>query len=109
MPVAQQNKVSAYTLLALAGLKPEDDWSATTGNSMRVAKDIRRFIREVFGVDFKDRETIRRQALHYFVQAGLVAYNPDNPNLPVNSPNAHYALTAEAVALLQTFGAPSSS
>lgn len=103
LPAAQQNKVSAYTLLALSGLKPADDWSATTGNSMRVAKGIRHFIREFFGVDFKDRETIRRQALQYFVQAGLVAYNPDNPNLPVNSPKAHYALTAEALALLQAF------
>jgi hypothetical protein len=106
MPAAQQNKVSAYTLLALAGLKPGDDWGAATGNSMRVAKGIRHFIREVFGVDFKDRETIRRQVLQYFVQAGLVAYNPDKPSLPTNSPLAHYALTTEATALLRAYGTP---
>lgn len=36
------------------------------------------------------RETFRRQVLHQFLQARIVDYNPDNPALPVNSPNAHY-------------------
>jgi type II restriction enzyme len=39
-------------------------------------------------------------------QAGVTAYNPDNPNLPVNSPNAHYALTAEALAAIRAYGTP---
>jgi hypothetical protein len=30
-----------------------------------------------------------RQVLHQFVQVRIVDYNPDNPKLPVNSPNVH--------------------
>ena len=106
MPAAQQNKISAYTLLALAGLGPDDPWPATTNQSKRVSRGISDFIAGTYGQVYKEntRETFRRQVLHQFVQAGLVAYNPDAPNLPVNSPKAHYALTAEAAALLRTYG-----
>lgn len=50
------------------------------------------------------RETFRRQVLHQFVQARIADYNPDNPSLPVNSPNAHYAITNEALEAIKTFG-----
>lgn len=50
------------------------------------------------------RETFRRQVLHQFVQARIADYNPDNPNLPVNSPNAHYAISTQALKVIQTFG-----
>jgi hypothetical protein len=50
------------------------------------------------------RETVRRQVLHQFVQARLADYNPDNPNLPVNSPNAHYAISKPALEVIRTFG-----
>lgn len=106
LPAAQQNKIAAYTLLALAGVGPDDQWSAATGLSKRVSRGISDFIAASYNQIYKEntRETFRRQVLHQFIQAGLVAYNPDNPHLPVNSPKAHYALTAEALALLQAFG-----
>jgi hypothetical protein len=50
------------------------------------------------------RETVRRQVLHQFVQARIADYNPDNPELPVNSPNAHYALSAQVLDVIKTFG-----
>jgi type II restriction enzyme len=50
------------------------------------------------------RETFRRQVLHQFVQARIADYNPDNPPLPVNSPNAHYAISKEALQVIQLFG-----
>ena len=50
------------------------------------------------------RETVRRQVLHQFVQARLADYNPDNPQLPVNSPNAHYAISKAALEVIKTFG-----
>ncbi len=50
------------------------------------------------------RETFRRQVLHQFVQARIADYNPDNPKLPVNSPNAHYALTQGALDAIVRFG-----
>jgi type II restriction enzyme len=40
------------------------------------------------------------------VQANLVDYNPDRPDLPTNSPRAHYALTDNAIATIRTFGKP---
>jgi type II restriction enzyme len=43
------------------------------------------------------RETIRRQVIHQFIQAGLVIQNPDDPSLPTNSPRTHYALSEAAL------------
>ena len=39
-----------------------------------------------------------------FVQARIADYNPDEPNLPTNSPRAHYALTKAALAAVRTYG-----
>lgn len=106
LPPAQQNKISAFTLVALASLGPDASWRDATGHSKRVSRGISDFIATQYGQVYKEntRETFRRQVLHQFVQAGLVAYNPDNPQLPVNSPKAYYGLTAEAVQLLQAYG-----
>jgi hypothetical protein len=38
------------------------------------------------------------------VQARLADYNPDDPHLPVNSPNAHYAISKAAHVVIKTFG-----
>lgn len=50
------------------------------------------------------RETFRRQTMHQFMAAGLVLYNPDSPNRPVNSPAAVYQLSPETVELLRAYG-----
>jgi hypothetical protein len=50
------------------------------------------------------RETIRRQTMHQFVDAGLAVYNPDDPKRPVNSPAAVYQIEASALKLLRSFG-----
>jgi adenine-specific DNA-methyltransferase len=50
------------------------------------------------------RETVRRQTVHQFVQAGLAVPNPDEPSRPTNSPRAVYQIEARALALLKTFG-----
>ena len=50
------------------------------------------------------RETFRRQVLHQFVQAGLSEYNPFEPDLPTNSPNAHYAVTEFALDVIRRYG-----
>ena len=47
------------------------------------------------------RETIRRQTMHQFVQAGLALYNPDDASRPVNSPRAVYQISPVALALLR--------
>jgi len=62
--------------------------------------------REHYGKDYaaNTRETVRRQTLHQFVDAGLALYNPDKPDRPVNSPNAVYKIEPAALALIRTFG-----
>lgn len=106
LPTSQQNEISAYTLLALCGIKPRDSWSNATRKSLKVSKGIMAFVLDIHKKEYapNTRETFRRQVLHQFVQARIADYNPDNPKLPVNSPNAHYALTQEALDAIKTFG-----
>ena len=49
------------------------------------------------------RETFRRQVLHQFVQAGIADYNPFDPELPTNSPRAHYAVTEAALEVVRCY------
>lgn len=109
LPKAQQNEISAYTLLALCGIKPLNGWKKTTIKSLKVTKGIMAFILDAYKKEYapNTRETFRRQVLHQFVQARIADYNPDNPKLPVNSPNAHYALTQGAFDAIITFGTKS--
>jgi hypothetical protein len=106
LPTAQQSDTSAYTLLALCGIKPNDKWNKVTRTSQKVSKGIMAFVHTVYGKEYapNSRETFRRQVLHQFVQARIADYNPDNPKLPVNSPNAHYALTQGSLDVIKTFG-----
>jgi hypothetical protein len=109
LPAAQQNEISAYTLLALCGIKPRDGWSKATRASLKVSKGIMAFCKDVYKKEYapNTRETFRRQVLHQFVQARIADYNPDNLSLPVNSPNAHDAITSEALEAIKTFGTKS--
>lgn len=113
MPSAQQNEISAYTLLALCNLKLTDSWQQATKKSATISKSIMQFITDNYpdansGKPYapNSRETFRRQVLHQFEQGRIVNYNPDNPSLPTNSPNAHYALTDEALAVVHAYGTP---
>jgi len=62
--------------------------------------------REHFAKDYapNTRETVRRQTVHQFVDAGIVLYNPDQPDRPVNSPKAVYQIEPSTLTLLRTFG-----
>lgn len=50
------------------------------------------------------RETIRDEAVKYFVDAGLVVRNPDDPARPTNSGKTAYQVEASALRLCQSFG-----
>lgn len=106
LPAAQQNEMSALTLLALVGLGPDDAWTAATRTRQSVSKTIMAFIAERFGKTYapNTRETFRRQVLHQFVQARIADYNPFEPDLPTNSPRAHYAITDDALTAIKTYG-----
>jgi type II restriction enzyme len=106
LPAAQQNEISAYTLLALCGIKPRNSWSQASKASLHVTKSVMAFCKNVYKREYapNTRETFRRQVLHQFVQVRIADYNPDNPSLPVNSPNAHYAITREALEAIRNYG-----
>lgn len=108
LPIPQQNEMSALTLLALCNIREDDHWEDATRDSKRITKDIMSFVNENYKKDSQyapnTRETFRRQVLHQFVQAGIVNYNPDIPDLPVNSPKAHYALTEETLEVIKAYG-----
>lgn len=106
LPKQQQNELAAFTLLALCGIKPRYKWNKTSRLSLKLSKGIIAFLKDIYAKTYapNTRESIRKDVLHQFVQARIVDYNPDNPKLPVNSPNTHYALTTEAHEAIITFG-----
>lgn len=117
LPQRQQNERSALTLLALCNLKEKDKWSKAKAVSMSVVgnkenaryEGIMRFIAEHYNKQYAEnsRETIRRQTLHQFVQAGIVNHNPENPELPTNSKDNHYRLSPEALDVIKSYNSRS--
>jgi len=105
LPDAQQNEMSGYTLLALCNIKEKDKWTKAFKQSHGVSKGIMTFISENYKKEYapNTRETFRRQVLHQFVQAGIADYNPDIPDLPVNSPRAHYAISEIALETIKSY------
>ncbi len=103
----QSNEVAAYTFLALLDLPADAPWSAAA-NPLRGITPIIEFIRKAYGVKYapNTRETIRDEAVKYFVEAGMLIRNPDNPSRPTNSGNTVYQVETSALALVRTFGTP---
>lgn len=107
MPREQLNERSALSLLALVDLKPDEAWSDAAA-PLRGITPMMNFFAEHYGRTYKPntRETVRRQTVHQFVDAGLLLYNPDDPDRAVNSPKAVYQIEQSALLLLQEFGRP---
>jgi hypothetical protein len=104
-PRAQQNERSALTLLALLDLSPGKTWKQAASPLMGITP-IMEWMRQHYDKGYKPntRETVRRQTMHQFVAAGLALYNPDLPERPVNSPDAVYQVSQEALRLLRAYG-----
>jgi type II restriction enzyme len=107
LPKAQQSLVGAYTVLVLSGLGPKSSWASASRRSW-VIHDILVAMRTEWDHTYAEnsRETVRRQVLHQLEQARIVDRNPDDLNLPTNSPRSHYALTPPALKVIRTFGTP---
>ena len=105
LPRAQQNERSAFCLLALLNLTPGKTWADAEKPLMGITP-IMDWVREHYGKEYapNTRETIRRQTMHQFCDAGIALYNPDEPGRPVNSPHAAYQIEPVALDLIRTFG-----
>lgn len=108
LPAAQRNEMSALTLLALCNIKETDNWANASRQSLGVTKGVMSFVADNYGKPYapNTRETFRRQVLHQFVQGRIADYNPDHPDLPVNSPRAHYAISEVSLSVIQKYGTP---
>jgi adenine-specific DNA-methyltransferase len=106
LPRGQLNERSGLTLLALLDLGPEEPWSEAS-NPLRGITPMMDYFRDRYGKTYapNTRETVRRQTVHQFLDAGLVLINPDSPGRPTNSPRAVYQIEPGALELIRTYGA----
>lgn len=100
----QSNEVAGYALLALLDLKPGQSW-AEAATPMRGITPIIDFVATAYGVRYapNTRETIRDEAVKYFVESGLLLRNPDDPTRPTNSGKTVYQIEARALELFRMF------
>jgi hypothetical protein len=105
LPRAQQNERSALCLLALLNLVPGKAW-ADAENPLIGITPIMEWAREHYDKDYapNTRETVRRQTMHQFCDAGVALYNPDGTGRPVNSPKTVYQIEPSVLKLLRTYG-----
>ncbi|MBO6920206.1 MAG: hypothetical protein JJ858_17400 [Rhizobiaceae bacterium] len=105
LPKAQQNERSALCLLALLRMTPESTWQ-DAGSPLIGITPIMSWALQHYKKEYapNTRETIRRQSMHQFCDAGIALYNPDKPDRPVNSPKAVYQIEPNTLAVIKTFG-----
>jgi len=103
----QSNDVAGYTLLALVALEPTQPWLKANPQLCGITPIID-YIRKTYDVVYapNTRETIRDEAVKYFVEYGLLVRNPDNPIRPTNSGKTVYQIESHALKLVHSFGSP---
>jgi hypothetical protein len=101
----QANTTAGYVLLALLDLKPNDPW-AEASSPLRGITPIIEFVAEAYRVRYapNTRETVRDEAVKYFVEAALLVRNPDHPQRPTNSGNTVYQIEPIALSVCKSFG-----
>ncbi len=104
LPPAQQNEISALTLLALCNLNETTPWTKVSRQPITI-HNMMGYMKQHFGRTYAEntREVVRRQVIHQFEQARLVDRNPDDHARATNSPNTCYALTEDALVVLAQF------
>jgi len=101
----QTNDVAGYVLLAMLDLGPRTPWNGAQ-NPLRGITPIISFVDDKYGVRYapNTRETIRDEAVKYFVEEGLFIKNPDDPHRPTNSGKTVYQFEPTALGLIRTLG-----
>ena len=107
LPKSQQNDRSARVLLALAGIEEGSLWK-NASNKLIGIHDMIIFISEKYDFPYAEntRESIRRQSIHQFDQAGIIVRNADDPGRPTNSGKTVYSLTPSALKVVKSYGTP---
>jgi hypothetical protein len=107
LPKGQQNDRSARVLLALAGIEKDSLWK-NASNKLIGIHDIIIFISEKYDFPYAEntRESIRRQSIHQFEQAGIIIRNADDPNRPTNSGKTVYSLTHPTLKVIKSYSTP---
>ena len=105
MPSEQQNERTAYCLLSLLNVTPEKAWK-NAENPLVGITPMMTFAKDYYNKIYapNSRETFRRLSTHQLVQAGIVLYNPDKPDRPVNSPKSVYQISPAALKVIKSFG-----
>lgn len=100
----QSNEVAGYVLLAMLDLGPYDPWE-NAQSPLRGITPIIDFVAEKYRTRYapNTRETIRDEAVKYFVEEGLLAKNPDEPSRPTNSGKTVYQIEPTALRLCRAF------
>lgn len=108
LPNQQQNKICALTLLALSGLKEDDNWDIANRKSLTLSKDIIEFVNQNYDQDYKPntRESFRKIALKPFVDNNIAVLNPDEPSLKPSSSRTHYSLSILTLETIKKFNSP---
>lgn len=103
----QRNETAACTLLALLDLQPDAAWADAQAPLCGITPIID-FIATAYGNRYapNTRETIRDDAVKFFVEEGLLLRNPDDPNRTTNSGKTVYQIEPTALALFRKFGTP---
>jgi adenine-specific DNA-methyltransferase len=104
LPRPQQNERSALTLLALLDLKPDTPWAEASAPVIGIHAMLQFFDR-YYGKTYAEnsRETVRRQTIHQFMDAGIVVDNPEG-KLATNSGKYAYQIDRSTLELLRTYG-----
>ena len=104
MPTEQQNERTAYCLLSLLNVTPEKEWK-NAENPLVGITPMMTFAKDYYNKEYapNTREIFRRFSTHQMVQAGIVLYNPDKPDRPVNSPKAVYQISPAALKVIKAY------
>ena len=100
MPEQQCNDRSAYVLLALCHIKESDKWSMAKSEFIGIT-EMMGSMEFNYNVMYKPntRETIRKDSVHQFRDAGIIEDN----GTATNSPNYRYKLTQEMLELVTSY------
>jgi hypothetical protein len=100
----QSNEVAGYVLLAMLDLGPYDPWE-NAQSPLRGITPIIDFVAEKYRNRYapNTRETIRDEAVKYFVEEGLLIKNPDDASRPTNSGKTVYQIEPTALNLCRAF------